>query len=218
MRRVRLLCDPPRARSLLCSERRHVSGDGFGICLGKCMIHRQHRRTAGALPGLLKHQDLMAHISGMLARHPWNHPIGPAVRPVARAARRPPLSGKPWRKITSPRASEIPMSACMAQARKIVGQLGNLSFGQMRQSPHVKAVWFQRYVHGFGSRSVATENTRFAARQLQKPRQNSPPVSPWHSEQTLSAMAIPDRVDVCWGVSSLVPVQSMSVARQKARA
>lgn len=56
------------------------------------------------------------------------------------------------------------------------------------------------------------------ARQLEKPRRNSPPVSPWHSEQTLSAMAIPDRVDVCWGVSSLVPVKSMSVARQKARA
>lgn len=107
------VCFP--TRSLLCTERRNVSGDGFGICLGKCMIHRQHRRTVGALPGLLKHQDLMAHIAGMLARHPWNHPLTPPSVPWQALHAGTPLSGDPWRKITSPRVSDVPLSACMAR-------------------------------------------------------------------------------------------------------
>ncbi|MCY1464082.1 hypothetical protein D9M71_820580 [compost metagenome] len=77
----------------------------------------------------------------MLARHPWNQPIAPAVRPVASAAR----WDAPRRQALAKdhfasRICRPGVSLHGSLARKIVGQFGNLSLGQMGQSPHVPAV------------------------------------------------------------------------------
>jgi len=123
----------------------------------------------GALSGLLKHHDLMAHITGMLARHPWNHPFAPAVRPVASAA----WWDAPLRQalVKDHGTSSIWRPGVRLHgslARKIVSQFGNLSLGQIGQSPHVPAVCFSATSMVFEVGQLQLQILVLLARQLGK--------------------------------------------------